>query len=145
MESSWFVKPVTRRIPLSDAQWIVVKERLCNGEFRAHLTRSSYIGADGIRRLDSLLEGLSVVVAYLLDWSLPDAVIRGVPEDELVAALDNLDPRRFTEIKQAIERHLSEREAEREKEKNEMDGGKKSSAISPLLSAAAGELTGSVS
>lgn len=137
---SWFIRPDTRRLALSDEQWILVKQRLNTGEHRAHLARSSVVGSDGLRRLDGLLHGFSLVVAYLLDWSLPDAVIRGGSDVELTAALDNLAPERFAEIKLAIEAHEAAMEAAREVEKNAPDGGTNGSATLPSRSEPAGPL-----
>lgn len=138
---SWFIRPDTRRLPLSEGQWILVKQRLSTGEFRAHLKRSSYLDEAGRRHLDLLTHGLSLVVAYLIDWSLDDVVIRGVSESDLIAVLDNLDPARFTELKTAIEAHETAMDLEREQEKNVTAGAMHSAAISPLPSAAAGPST----
>jgi hypothetical protein len=143
MGTSWFVRPETCRLQLSEEQWLLVKRRLTAGEFRAHLKRSSDVGADDVRRIDTIEYSLSMVVAYLLDWSL-DAVIRGVSEQDLIATLDSLDPSRFAEIKLAIEAHEAAMTVEREQEKNGTDGGKDSAAISPSPSAAAGALSGFV-
>jgi hypothetical protein len=140
---AWFVRPETRRLPLSDGEWIVVKQRLSAGEFRAHLTRSTYLDADGRRRLDPLLHGISKVIAYLVDWSLPDAVIRGASAADLTAALDSLKTERYAEIQRAIDAHEDAMAAEREQEKNVTDGGSTSSAISPSPFAVAGASSGS--
>lgn len=144
MGPSWFVRPDTRRLTLSDEQWIVVKARLTTGEYRAHMRRSSYVDTDGLRRIHALEHGLSLVVAYLVDWSLPDVSIRGVSEADLTAALDNLVPDRFMEIKAAIETHEAAMTAEREAAKNVTDGATNGSAISPSPSALAGPWSGSV-
>ena len=139
----WFVRPGTTRLPLSDNQWLVVRQRLSAGEYRAHLKRSSTVGDDGVRRLDMLDHGLSLIVAYLVDWSL-EAPIRGVSEAELVSTLDALDPPHFAEIKTAIETHEDAMTAERAAEKNATDGAKASPAISPSPLEPAGASSGSV-
>lgn len=141
---SWFIRPDTRRLALSDEQWIIVKARLNTGEYRAHMRRASVVGADGLRRIDSLAHGMSLVVAYLLDWSLPDTTIRDIGDVALTAALDNLAPHRFGEIKQAIEDHEAAIEAERVAEKNVPAGEMNGSVISLLPSAPAGPLMSSV-
>jgi len=143
MDSSWFVRPETIRLPLSDGQSIVVKKRLSAGEFRAHLRRGSRLDADGVRQVDILEHSLSLVIAYLVDWSL-DVDIRGVAEANLVAALDTLEPARFVELKQAIAAHEASMTAEREAEKNGTGGEKNTAAISPSPYAAAGVSSGSV-
>ena len=142
MGGSWFVRPDTRRLPLSDGQSIVVKQRLSSGDFRAHLKRSSYLGPDGLRRIDTLQQGLSTVITYLVDWSL-EAPILGASEHDLIVALDALAPERFAEIKTAIETHEAAMAAEREQEKNATDGAKASPAISPSPSGVAGASSGS--
>ena len=141
MGSNWFVRPETLRLPLSDGQWIIVKKRLTAGEFRAHLRRGSHLDADGARRVDLLEHSLSLVIAYLVDWSL-DVDIRGVSDAELMAALDTLEPARFIELKQAIDAHEAAMTAERDAEKNGTGGETTSAAISPSPSAAAGVSSG---
>ena len=141
---SWFVRPETVRLPLSDGQWILVKQRLNTGEHRAHLARCSVVGSDGRRRVESLTHGLSLVVAYLLDWSLSDVGIRDASEAALTAALDNLEPDRFVEIREAVAAHELAMEAARETEKNVTGGERPASAISPSPSEPAGALSGSV-
>lgn len=141
MGASWFVRPETSRLPLSEGQWLLVKRRLTTGEFRAHLQRSSRIGTDGIRRVDLIEHSVSLVVAYLVDWSL-DTPIRDLSERDLTAVLDALDPQRFTEIKDAIDTHETAMTALREQEKNGTGGEKGSPAISPSPSAVAGASSG---
>jgi hypothetical protein len=128
--SSWFVRPETDTLPLSDGHWIKVKRRLNTGEFRAHLKRSVRLGEDGVRRVEALDHGLSVVMAYLLDWSL-EAAIRDVSSSDLASVLDSLDPERFAEIKAAIETHEDAMTAERNQKKTTTAGATKSDPISP--------------
>lgn len=143
MGDSWFVRPETCRLPLSDGQWLLVKRRLTAGEFRAHLKRCSTVEADGVRRINTIDHGLSLIVTYLLDWSL-DAAIRGESDQVLAAALDTLAPHRFMEISAAIETHDTAMTAEREQEKNGRDGETNLPATSPSPSVAAGVSSGSV-
>lgn len=133
MGASWFVRPETERLPLSDGQWILVKRRLSTGDYRAHLKRSSRLDARGVRQIDRLDYTFSLVIAYLIDWSL-DVEIRGVSEQDLTAALDTLDPTRFEEIKTAIDTHEAAMTAEREEKKTMSNGEPMSAPISPLPS-----------
>jgi hypothetical protein len=143
MESDWFVRPKTERLSLSEGQWLLVKQRLTTGEYRAHLKRSSRVDDHGVRHVDLLEHSLSLVIAYLVDWSL-EAPIRGESEADVIAALDTLVPERFAEIKAAIEAHETAMAVAREQEKNATAGEKNAAAISPSPSAAAGALSGSV-
>ena len=142
MGASWFVRPDTHRIPLSDGEWIVVRNTLTTGELRAHLKRSSQIGSDGLRRVDMIDHGPSLVVAYLVDWSL-ESPIRGISEADLLMVVDLLLPPRFAEIKAAIETHEAAQAAARVAEKNGTDGETNDAATSPSRSAAAGAWSGS--
>jgi hypothetical protein len=141
----WFVRPATRRLQLSDDQWLLVKRRLTAGEYRAHLKRSSQVDEAGLRRLNTLDHGASLVVAYLLDWSLTtDAeTIRGLAPGDLASVLDTLDPDHFSEIFQAVDAHVTAMDEERAQAKNGTGGEKRSVATSPSPSAADGVLTGS--
>jgi hypothetical protein len=142
----WFVRPETRRLALSDDHWILVKRRLNAGEYRAHLQRSSSVGDDDRRHLNSLDHGLSLVVAYVLDWSLTsgEQTIRGMADADRSAVYDSLDQDRFTEIFQAVEAHVAAMELERSQLKNARpDGEKTSEATSPSPSDVVGVLIGS--
>lgn len=146
MEPSWFVRPQTKTLTLSHGHWILVRRRLNTGEHRAHLKRSSRDNGDGTLILDSLNNGFSTVLSYLLEWSLTDdegkpVVIRGVSLDELSLILNNLDPDRFLEIKQAIDAHETAMVAERNAEKNGQDGESTSSAILPSPSVVTGPMS----
>ena len=146
MGTSWFVRQETRRLPLAGDQWLLVKARLTAGEYRAHLARSSDVLDDGTRRINTLQHGASLIVAYLVDWSLADQVeILGMAPTTLATVLDTLDPDRFNDIRQAIEAHDLAMSAERAAEKNGTAGEKNAVAISPSPYAAAGVSSGSVS
>lgn len=144
---SWFVVGETKRLSLSEDQWLLVKRRLNTGEERAMLMRASVV-EDGVRRLDSLLNALATAVAYLVDWSLTGTdgkpvVIRGRNADEVIAALDALDPDRFREVKAAIEAHEQAMNDEREQEKKLRTGASGSSPTSRSLVGAGGPSSGS--
>jgi hypothetical protein len=133
MGESWFVRPETCRLPLSDEQWVLVKQRLTAGEFRSHLKRSSDLGTDGVRRINTIDHGLSLIVAYLLDWSL-DAPIRQLSVQDLTATLDGLDPQRFLELSAAIEAHDVAMTAARDQKKTTTTGETASDPTSPSRS-----------
>ncbi len=147
--ASRFVRPETRVLTISNNDTLVVRKRLTAGEKRVAYGRMYQAGVTGAQvNLTSI--GLNMVLAYLLDWSLTDesgsqVVIRDLSLDELQSVLDNLSPEDFTEIKDAIEAHESEMEAERETAKKTQGGETGSAATSPSLSAVAGSSIGSES
>lgn len=119
---SRFVTPVERVIPLSDGDTITVRRRLNVGEQFASYERMYEAGADGQKRVNALLTGIAMVTAYLLDWNLIDergdpVPIRNEPIQAVEAAVLNLDPADFDEIKTAIEAHEAEMIAERARQK----------------------------
>src|SRR4026209_1344328 len=130
MGASWFVRPETSRLLLSEGQWLLVKQRLTAGEFRAHIKRSSRMGDDGVRRLHFIDHHLSRIVAYLLDWSL-EANIRGVSEQDLTATLDGLDPQRSVEISAAVGGDETAMTAAREEKKTTTPGETAAGPASP--------------
>jgi hypothetical protein len=142
-------------LPISKGDTITVRRSLNTGEQRAYLRRGRVERADGTTALDPLDLGVSLVLAFLLDWTLKYAdgspiVIRepnGQPKPlaEVAAALDSLFPDTFGEIKEAIEIHSKAKDAERALEKNGPGGEMTSSAISPSQSDAAGASSGSES
>jgi hypothetical protein len=109
--SSWFAQPEPERLELSDGQWIMVRKTLNHGEQRAALARISLQLPDGGLAVNRLAVSDETVISYLLDWSLCDlqgqpVVIRNASADVVQARLDALDPDRFEEIKDAIDRHV---------------------------------------
>jgi hypothetical protein len=146
---SRFVKPETTTLKISRGDTLTVKRRLNSGEQRAAFARMAVAGVDGQRRIDSTEVGRSLMVAYLVDWSLTDddgkrVEIADLPPDAVASVLDALDPESFVEIREAIEAHDASIRAEREQEKNGQGGGKESSAISPSPEPLAGATSGSV-
>lgn len=147
--ASRVVRPETVKLDISQGDWLLVKKRLNAGEQRAMFARMYVAGVDG--RLQSNPLGISVakILAYLLDWSLTDPQgkqirIAGQSVTVVQEALDSLDPDSFGEIRRAVDAHEEAMAVEREQEKNDRAGESTSAAISPLPSAAAGALTGSV-
>lgn len=131
-------RPETVKLDITSGDWLLVKKHLTAGETRrmyGRLMKPAHMG-DKQLALDPLESGLSMVLEYLLDWSITGlddktVVIRDKPVDVLKAALDNLDPESFVEIREAVEAHHEAMEQERAAEKNAQDGAIKSSAISP--------------
>jgi hypothetical protein len=143
------VQPDAVRLPLSDGDWIEVKKRLNSGEQRAMFARMYLAGIDGQLRVNPIQQGVAKVTAYLLDWSFvgPDGKVIPIADrsvEAVAAALDTFDPESFVEIRAAIDAHEEAMYQEREAEKNERDGVKNGSAISPSPSEQAGQSTMSV-
>jgi hypothetical protein len=125
--ASWFIRPETVSLPLSDGQSITVRKRLSAGEQRARFARMYAAGVNGDLQLNHLQVGMATITAYLTDWSLVDdggdkVPIRGVSLDELQSVLDALDPSRFREIRDAVDAHESAMTAERADEQKKTDG-----------------------
>lgn len=131
--SSWFARPETVTLPLSDGQFLVVRKRLSAGERRAARKRMA----------DPVDGSFVLATAYLLDWSLAEYPIRGVSVDDLMTALDNLDADRFLEIAAAINAHVDAMHAEREEEKKLQAPTRGDGAISPSPFVAGGGSNGS--
>ena len=141
--SSWFVRPDTVRLNLSEGQWILVRQRLNIGEQRAAQARTYTVDANGQWKLDPQHIDQALVVAYLLDWSLTDddgkpVVIRGLAADALAMLLDNLAPERFGELRDAITAHIDAVTSARTEEKKTQSGGTDAAPISSSPSAADG-------
>jgi hypothetical protein len=145
---SRFPPPALTTLKISNGDTLTVKRRLNAGESRAAFARMARTLADGSIEIDPLLRGITIITAYLVDWSLTDdtgqlVVIRDQPPPVVIAALDALDSESYLEIQNAIEAHDAELLRERNAEKNAPDGGNASSPISPLPDAAIGASSGS--
>ena len=106
-------QPEETRIELpTDGDWILVKKNLTWGEARdaeVRLLRSSSNGG-GRLEMDPAQVGATLVVAYLLDWSLLDAdgatiPVRRQSAETVLAALRALDRDKGNEIIDAIVKH----------------------------------------
>lgn len=129
MARNRFVKPQTVRLELSDGDWIEVKKELNAGEYRRVFGRLVKDMRAGERaQLDPEQVGLTKVVEYLVAWSLED---NGKPVEVTEGAINSLDAQTFGEIVKAIDAHEAAVDAEIEARKNDTDGGKVSSPISP--------------
>jgi hypothetical protein len=144
------VVPETRRLEISDGDWLIVRKRLTHGELSEAVKRRFFTGADGVGRVDPIQMGHAQIVAYLVDWSMttPDGdkiEIRGQGPEYVDAALDSFDDDTVTEILAAIRTHETEMIAAREEEKKTIPSGAiASSPISTSPAVAAGGTSGSV-
>lgn len=143
MARSRFVQLDTRRLTLSDGDWLEVKTRLSIGGLRALQVRKYEVdpktGTMQLR-LDAL--GIVDVAAYLVDWSFADLPIRGASLDVIEAAVRNLDPDDFVEVEAAVDTHVAAVATERAALKKTSGGGPASPPISPSLVAVAGATSG---
>ena len=142
-----FVRPDTRVLKISHGDTLTVRRRLNRGEEAAMFARMYVAAEDGAMRVNRLQVGLATVVAYLLDWSFVDqderkVKIDGKSVDELEAILNALDPADFAEIREAIDAHVAEMDAERSSGK-QSDGETTSPATLPSPVDAGGDTNGS--
>jgi hypothetical protein len=133
MGRSSFVQPETRTLTLASGATLTVKR---------HLTAFERRRERAMRAHPTLAEP-GLVMAYLLDWSLPEMSIAGKSYEDLGTALDALHDDVFDDIYAAIKAHETAMVAERAAEKNGQGGVTPSPAISPSLVTSAGVLTGS--
>lgn len=143
---SRFVQPESRKLDISDGDWLIVRKRLTTGERRDAYRRAYVENSRGEFVVHVALVPAVQVCAYLLDWSLTDSegkqmVIRGQPWDVIAAYVDALDPVDFTEIREAIDAHQVAMTEEREAQKKTRSGATASSVISGLPSVVDGPLT----
>lgn len=141
---SRFVRPAEVRLPLSDGDYLIVKERLNVGDAFERTARM--LKPDG-REIDPLKYNLATVQTYLLDWSLTDddgrlVSIRDQPPEVVTATLLNLEEDDFREIVEAIEAHEARVKAARE-EKKLRTGAPPSEVPSPSLVGVGGAMSGS--
>jgi hypothetical protein len=148
---SRFVVPETDVLTLplqegqTEADWLLVRRRLNEGERRAMFARM-YLSSNGDTHLDPQAVGISTVLAYLLDWSFTDphgnrvAIAEKSPAD-VASVLDSLDPDAFKEVSVAIYAHEERWLAAKKKT---LAGGNGSPAISDSPSTADGATSGSL-
>lgn len=129
-------RPEDVKIPLRDDDWIIIKKHLTIGEQRQAFARMIKKQVSGEKpELDPLMSGISVLVEYLLDWSILDAdgnpvVIRNCSVEVKLAAVNDLPPEKYNEIDAAVDAHVAAMAAQVEAEKNDQAGAMASSAIS---------------
>ena len=119
---SRYVRPETTLLHISQGDTLTVKKRLTHGERSASYARQYEPGPDGMLVLKPAQIKLSMVTAYLIDWSLVDlrgdrVEVLGQPLEVVEAALNGLSPEDFEEIHAAIEKHEKAMRAERAREK----------------------------
>ena len=113
---SRFVEPDTTTLKISERRHA---HRQAPAEYRRAARRARAMtsapepGETGVRA-NPFEIGISMVLAYLVDWSLTDGDgrhvdIRGKPREDVRAMLDNLDPLDFDEIRLAIDAHVEAR------------------------------------
>lgn len=105
------IVPDSRRLELSDGDWMVVKRRLTAGE-RKSVTQSLMLrtAADGTRSHDYLSFTFDSVLVYVLEWSLSDSKGKTLPITR--ATLENLDEADFDELEKAVDAHEAEMKQE---------------------------------
>lgn len=115
------VAPKTKRLPLSDGEWIEVKAELNAGETRAVFINSvQSMRADTGITLDPHQVGKARIMQYVVGWSLI-----GLDEKPLAfseSALESVDFDTFTEIMKAVDDHDDAAEKARAERKNLMAG-----------------------
>jgi hypothetical protein len=116
MAESWLVHPDLLRLSLSDGQFLDIKRELTFGEHRKMLAgQMKLVDGEYVRDLEKI--GVTLILAYVVAWSLVDRDGRPLPCDE--ATLVSLQPHRVEEIRRALDAHLEREEALRaEREAN---------------------------
>jgi len=142
---SRFVTPAEVRLPISDGDYLIVKNRLNAGETLAMY--AAMRGEDA--QVDPIKFGTAIIQAYLLDWSITDDAghvvsIRNQPLDVVAGALTNLEYPDFQEILAAIRAHETAIETARQ-EKKRTTGDDSPEANSRLRVVATGVSSGSLS
>ena len=110
-----FVDPRTKRLELSDGDWIEVKERLTFGEtehMRAATIQKKFqldeLGAIDLRAIEISIEQarISKLAEWLADWSFCDSADKPVPLSR--QAIEALDPETANEVNEAVDKHIEE-------------------------------------
>jgi hypothetical protein len=139
---SRFVTPAEIRLPISDGDYLIVKNRLNAGE-----TLEMYARMRGTaEQVDPLKFGIAMIQAYLLDWSIADDAgrvvsVRDQPPEVIAGALTNLEYPDFQEILTAIRAHDDAITAARQ-EKKPTTGEPSPAASSRLHAVATGASSG---
>lgn len=116
-----FVEPDTKRLPLSDGDWIDVKVELTAGETRDLFGRMRpYVTPGEPNQLIAKEVGIARLVAYIVGWSFADRSGKHV----LVTSdtIDGVDMETFQEMLAAVDAHAAEQDQKRVAEKNERAG-----------------------
>lgn len=111
------VDPEQVRLPISDGDFIDVKRQLTAGEYRRIFLdqiKGGVIVSGQETQLDPAKLGVTRILAYVVGWSLVDAVGRPLPFSEATLLLQDSDT--YREIGDAIDAHVEaeeRRQAER--------------------------------
>lgn len=134
---SWFVHPTRVRLPLSDGQFLDVKQELNALETRRlHTGLMKASSEEGKTwQLDAERVGLPRLLEYILGWSI---VEDGTPVPFSEEALNGLQWPRYREIVDAVDAHHARVEAIYEARKNGQGIANPSPVISPLPFAVTG-------
>ncbi len=144
------VMPETRKLSISDGDWILVRTRLTHGETQEAFKRRYLAGLDGKLHVDPMQIGHAQILAYLVDWSLtnPDGTtiaIKGQAAEFVEGALNSFDDETVGEILAAIRQHEVDVYTAREAEKKTIPSGANgSSPISISPAPVVGDSSGSV-
>ena len=124
-----FASTESVRLPLSDGDWIEIKEELSAKDARESFGQVvREYDKDGMPVLDPEKVGFPRVMAYLLDWSFTDA--DGKPVAVSAAAVNALTYDDYNEIQKAITAHETAREAARSKNATDGDGNSAATSTS---------------
>lgn len=128
-----FVRPDTVTLTLTDGDTLTVRKRLTAGQQRGAYRRMMVAPPDGSEpRLDRGLLDVETCVAYLVDWSFTEGgelmSLKGMSPDDVLAALDALDPVDYAEVQAAIVAHDNAIAAARKAERARPFGESQSSA-----------------
>lgn len=145
-----FVGTQTVRLPLTDGEYILVKERLSAGEEQDMFAEMVLDMTAGEKvHLDPKLVQTAKVLAYLVGWSLTDDG-QPVPMAPTMSIADrrstlrSVDGETFREIRVAIDAHEAAVEQARADRKNGPGSESESSKTSPSPDAAIGGTSGLV-
>lgn len=108
-----FVQPSTVRLPLSDSDWVEIKERLTyaeNQRLQGAMVRSVR-DLDGEVGVDLARFTILRMETWLTDWSFRDDQDKPVTLSR--SAIENLDPDTAREIDAAIDQHVTDRAAKK--------------------------------
>jgi len=146
--ASRVVVPRSTVIPISNGDWIRVKDRLNHGEYHELLARRYIADRAGTVTVNLHKAGWEKIAIYLVDWSLEGLdghviPIVGQSPDAIDQALCLIDDDSVVEIKKAIDAHVAAMDDARVASKKILDGAIGSSEISPSLVGAAGDTNGS--
>lgn len=116
-----FVEPDTKRLPLSEGDWIDVKVELTAGETRDLYGRMRpYVTPGEPNQLIAKEVGIARLAAYIVGWSLLDKRGKSVPVTD--TTIDGVDMETFQELLAAVDAHITAMDEKRVAEKNERAG-----------------------